>query len=207
MDMIKQLESIEDSGESEDEADIINKKRRFMTMAKMQVVCLSYVLSKQGDNTDAHHHKKKHKKKRLTRPFRKRLNFDDFLSAEVNTNKNDFQKSIRMSTECFHKLHNILYQQLHGNHTMGALRGGLVDSRLRLYITLRYLGGGQIHDIRHHIGVESTTAYNIILQFCKAILDNNSLKIKFQQQSLSAPTVLNNLNPLALVMPSLIVLL
>lgn len=70
-----------------------------------------------------------------------------FITTEINTNLHDFEKSIRMTVGCFNKLHDVLKEKLLVDQKMGSLRGGAIDTKIKLFITLRYLGGGSIHDL------------------------------------------------------------
>ena len=54
-------------------------------------------------------------------------------------------------------------------------------TELRLYATLRYLGGGSVHDIRRALKTKKTSTYAIINQVCKAIIQCSALEVKFPQ--------------------------
>ena len=54
-------------------------------------------------------------------------------------------------------------------------------TELRLYATLRYLGGGSVHDIRRALKTKKTSTYAIINQVCKAIIQCPALEVKFSQ--------------------------
>ena len=54
-------------------------------------------------------------------------------------------------------------------------------TELRLYATLRYLGGGSVHDIRRALKTKKTSTYAIINQVCQAIIQCPALQVKFPQ--------------------------
>ena len=74
-----------------------------------------------------------------------------------------------MSIEAFEHLHSLLKVKLQKNKSMGDLQGGLISSRLWLYLTIRYLGGGSIHNIRRNIGISKPMSYTIIREVCVAM--------------------------------------
>ena len=64
------------------------------------------------------------------------------------TDARDFIKCLRMPLEAFEWLHKMLKVDIQRNKEMAQRQGDYVCTELRLYTTLRYLGGGSVHDIR-----------------------------------------------------------
>ena len=64
-------------------------------------------------------------------------------------------------------------------------------TELRLYTTLRYLGGGSVHDIRRVLKTKKTSTYVIINQVCKAIIQCPALEVKFPQTQIECDTFLS----------------
>ena len=84
-----------------------------------------------------------------------------------------------MSIEAFKHLHSLLKVKLQKNKTMGDLWGGLISSRLQLYLTIQYLGGSSIHDIHRNIGISKPMSYTIIREVCVAMTQCRALRMQF----------------------------
>ena len=97
------------------------------------------------------------------------------------TDARDFIKCLRMPLEAFQCLHKMLKVDIQRNKEMAQRRGDYVCTELRLYATLRYLGGGSVHDIRRALKTKKTSTYAIINQVCKAIIQCPALEVKFPQ--------------------------
>ena len=127
---------------------------------------------------------KKHRRSRSPIPRSQtpkveRLKWSTFVRAQMASDPKDFEKSIRMPLEAFEALHEILKESLNKNEEMGALRGGAIASEIRLYLTVRYLGGGAMHDIRRIFDIKRSTSYHIVRDVCRAILQCDKLGFSF----------------------------
>ena len=108
-----------------------------------------------------------------------RLRWSTFARAQMARDPKDFVKSIRMPLEAFEALHEILEEFLSKNEEMGALRGGVIASELRLYVTIRFLAGGSMHDIRRLFDIPRSTSYDLVREVCQAIVDCDKLRFCF----------------------------
>ena len=93
----------------------------------------------------------------------------------------DFFKCIRMPIEAFDLLHSHLEPSLRKNEEMASLRGGIISPKARLHATIRYLGGGKMHDICRCLNISWTEVYNIAHDVCEAIITCGILRIRFPQ--------------------------
>ena len=119
------------------------------------------------------------KQSRIPCPFASRLSWEVFIAQQQQQDPRDFIKCLRMSIEAFEHLHSLLEVKLQKNKTMGDLRGGLIGSRLQLYLTIQYLGGSSIHDIHRNIGISKPMSYTIIREVCVAMTQCPALRIWF----------------------------
>ena len=119
------------------------------------------------------------KQSRIPCPFAPRLSWEVFITQQQQEDPRDFIKCLQMSIEAFEHLHSLLEVKLQKNKTMGDLRGGLIGSRLQLYLTIRYLGGSSIHDIRCDIGISKPMSYTIIREVCVAMTQCRVLRMQF----------------------------
>ena len=131
---------------------------------------------------------KKSTRRRRSRIPLKRVDWKTFSEAHMKNNEKDFIKCLRMPLKAFEKLHEILKDDLHKNRRMGAKRGGVIASEIRLYITLRYLGGGSMHDIRRTFGCGKSTAYHIIHEVCHEICQNSKFEMAFPKSESECAT-------------------
>ena len=109
----------------------------------------------------------------------KLLHWETFVAAHMTNNPKDFEKCIRMPVDAFAKLHILIKEKLHKDEDMAARRGGAIPTELRLYMTLRYLGGGAMHDIRRTVDVKKSTAYAVVYEVCQVIAATQQLQMKF----------------------------
>ena len=109
----------------------------------------------------------------------KRVNWETFKADNIGNNQADFIKCIRMPMDAFFLLHDLLKEDLRKNQEMGDLRGGHIESEVKLYSTLRYLGGGAVHDIRRSMGISKSYCYQILHEVAETIVNCPALAIKF----------------------------
>ena len=109
------------------------------------------------------------------------LDWASFIRFQMATDARDFIKCLRMPLEAFECLHKMLKVDIRRNKEMAQRRGDYVCTELRLYATLRYLGGGSVHDIRRALKTKKTSTYAIINQVCQAIIQCPALQLKFPQ--------------------------
>ena len=76
------------------------------------------------------------KQSRIPCPFAPHLSWDLFIAQQQQQDPRDFIKCLRMSIEAFEHLHSLLEVKLQKNKSMGDLQGGLISSRLQLYLTI-----------------------------------------------------------------------
>ena len=119
------------------------------------------------------------KQSRIPHPFAPHLSWEVFIAQQQQEDPRDFIKCLQMSIEAFEHLHSLLKVKLQKNKTMGDFQGRLIGSRLRLYLTIRYLGGGSIHDIHCNITISKPMSYTIIREVCVAMTQCRALRMQF----------------------------
>ena len=95
----------------------------------------------------------------------------------------EFKLRYRLDLASFNHLHDLLEEELKTKNVKqaecGRPSGGAVDSRVRLAITLRYLAGGSIEDIRLIYHVSKMECYRCMWRTIDAINEHPDLQIEF----------------------------
>jgi hypothetical protein len=86
-----------------------------------------------------------------------------------------------MRRESFDKLLDLIRDKLEADHSQAARRGGVIMPEIRLYCTIRWLGGGSYTDIYMFAGISQASFYRIVWQTIHAIVECPELQMQFPQ--------------------------
>ena len=86
-----------------------------------------------------------------------------------------------MRRASFDKLLVLIRDQLEADQSQAARRGGAIMPEIRLYCTLRWLGGGSYQDICIFVGIHQASFYRIAWQTIFAIVNCPELRLRFPQ--------------------------
>jgi hypothetical protein len=104
----------------------------------------------------------------------------DFLAyIKANRNNPGLKREMRLSIRSFYKLLHLIKDKLEVNVKKAQSRGAPVTPDLCLYMTLRYLAGGDIIDIKNTVGVSPLHAHACIMKTLRAIVSCESLAPHF----------------------------
>jgi hypothetical protein len=112
---------------------------------------------------------------------RERLDWESHSKKLIKEQK--FSTMYRMSPAAFNKLRNYLDPLISVDPEMGELRTkeGIIGTKIVVAFFIRWISGGQYHDIRLIGGMSTASFYRVMWRCAAAILDCDELAYSFLQ--------------------------
>jgi hypothetical protein len=111
---------------------------------------------------------------------RERILWQDYCGSML---RSEFSRMFRMDPLTFAYLVVALSPRIDRNFVQAENAGGYISPELRVAMTIRWLAGGSYLDLKVHMGVATSTFYNIAEDVCDAIIE--TFPIKFDTSLLS----------------------
>jgi hypothetical protein len=112
---------------------------------------------------------------------RERILWQDYCGSML---RSEFTRMFRMDPLTFAYLVGALSPRIDRNFVQAERAGGYISPELRVAMTIRWLAGGSYLDLKVHMGVATSTFYDIAEDVCDAIIETFPIKFDTSRDAL-----------------------